>query len=57
MSYNNRVAFLDEYLKLCEKYKCYIDTEYAKRMYVMEFMYTVDEAFERTVKKLEADLG
>ncbi|MEA3422044.1 MAG: hypothetical protein U9Q97_10260 [Acidobacteriota bacterium] len=57
MSYNNKSAFLSEYRELCEKYKVYLDTGYAKPFYVMEFWYPVDKSFERTMDRLYEDIG
>ena len=56
MSYNKRFLFLDDYRKLCEKHKCYIDIPYGKTMYIMEFQHKIDYNFENTLKKLEGDL-
>lgn len=57
MSYIDRSEFLIEYKKLCEKHKCFIEVPTARKYYVMEFLYPVDEAFESTIEKLQEDLG
>lgn len=57
MSYSDKVSFLEEYRKLCEKHKCYVDTGYGHPLYVMTILYPVDHSFESTLEKLEADVG
>lgn len=57
MSYSKRSEFFDKYRKLCEEYRCYVDTGYAKPMYIMEFIHEVDEMYLKTLEKLENDLG
>jgi len=57
MSYANRSEFLAEYRKLCEKHKCFIDTGFRQPLYVMEILYPVDRHFEKSLSKLEEDLG
>ena len=57
MAHEKRSEFLDRYRQLCEETKCYVDTGYGKPLYVMSILYPVDRSFERTMKKLEEDIG
>ncbi len=57
MSYAKRLEFLEGYRKLCEKTKCYVDTGYGHPLYVQSILYPVDRDFEKTMEKLEADIG
>ena len=57
MGWTEKTTFLDEYRKLCEKHKCYVDTAYGKPLYVMSILYPVDDAFEKTLNKLAEDVG
>jgi len=57
MSYAKRLEFLEGYRQLCEETKCYVDTGYGHPLYVMAILYPVDKAFEKTMEKLEIDIG
>ena len=56
MSFAKRSEFLEKYIELCKDYECFIEVPTARKYYVMEFLYPVDESFEATIEKLEADL-
>lgn len=57
MGFKNKLTFLDAYEKLCKEHGVYIDIPYGKTMYLMEILGPVDKSFEKTIEKLEADLG
>ena len=57
MRYDDKVVFLEEYKRLCEQYKCYVDTSYGKQLYIHEILYPVDRAFESTIDRLCEDVG
>ncbi len=56
-TWTERAEFVDNYRKMCEKYKLYIDTGYGHPLYVMEKLYADDNSFEATMTKLNEDIG
>ena len=57
MSFSKKLEFLDKYRQLVEEYDYYIDGPYGKPLYVMEKLYPVDDAFEKTIQQLREDIG
>jgi len=57
MSYSERSEFLEKYLKLCRDCNYYIDTGFRQPLYIMKMEYPQDFSFEKTVERLQEDVG